>query len=83
MPSATLLAQVVDVIRPFARNDEALENAQRETTLLEDLRVNSARLIDVILAIEDRFGFSIEEDEEEGLVALGDLIDLIEAKGAS
>ncbi len=82
METSSLLAEVLEVIRPFARNQEALESAQRETRLLEDLRVNSARLIDVILAVEDTFGFTIEEDEEEGLVCLGDMIDLISAKRA-
>ncbi len=75
------LAEVIEVIRPFIRNHEAIESATRETRLLEDLRVNSARVIDIVLAIEDRYGCSIEEDEEEQLLTLGNLIDLVASKG--
>ena len=47
--------KVVQIIKPFVKNHEALEAATEKTQLLEDLGVNSARLVDIVLEFEDQF----------------------------
>ena len=52
--------KVVKVITPYTKNTAALANVKSETRLLEDLGVNSARLVDIVLAFEDEFSIAID-----------------------
>jgi acyl carrier protein len=49
---------------------------------LGDLKVNSARLVDVMLEMEDRFGIQVSDDEVDGLRTVGDAVRLVRAKTA-
>ena len=59
--------KVMEIIGRYAKNKDALEGASEDTNILEDLKVNSARLVDVILDFEDEFEDELDEDEEEDL----------------
>lgn len=72
-------AEVLKMIQPFVRNSEA-EQIDDNTKLVDDLKVNSARLVDIILEIEDRFSISIYDEETDALQTVGGAIDLIVAK---
>lgn len=63
---------VVRIITPFARNAEALKAVSDSTRILEDLQVNSARLIDIVLAVEDEFGIAIDDSLADRVRTLGD-----------
>ena len=45
-----------------------------DTKLREDLNVNSARFVDIILSIEDDFDIEVPDDETGNLNKIGDLI---------
>jgi acyl carrier protein len=51
-----------------------------DTHILNDLRVNSARLVDVIIKCEDVFGITIEDDEADKIRTIGDAMALIKRK---
>jgi len=69
----------VHLIQPFVR-DSNLAEITEETRLIEDLKVNSARLVDIILETEDAFGITIDDAAADGLRTVGDAINLIVAK---
>jgi len=71
--------KVVAIIGPFAKNADALKTATRETKILADLGVNSARLVDIILAFEDEFNIAIDDDTADKISTLGDAVDQIVA----
>lgn len=71
--------KVVAIIGPFAKNAEALKSATNETKILTDLGVNSARLVDIILAFEDEFGIAVDDEAADKIRTLGDAVDIIVA----
>ena len=73
-------AKVMDIIGRYAKNKDALEGATEETNILEDLKVNSARLVDVILDFEDEFDIEVEDEDADAVNTVGDAVTLIEAK---
>jgi acyl carrier protein len=73
-------AKVMEIIGRYAKNKEALEGATEETNILEDLKVNSARLVDVILDFEDEFDIEVEDEDADAVNTVGDAVTLIEAK---
>jgi acyl carrier protein len=69
--------RVVEILRPFSKNPTAMAEVGMETSILKDLRVNSARLVDVVLEIEDSFGITISDDETDKVATVGDAVQLI------
>jgi acyl carrier protein len=72
--------QVVKILTPYVKNQEALERASMTTNILDDLKVNSARLVDVVLEFEDAFNIEIDDDDVDKVETVGNAVELIEAK---
>lgn len=81
MTEQQVFETVVDILRPYVKNKEALGTISAHTDILKDLQVNSARLVDAILGIEDAFGIEVTDDEADGVVTVGDAVALILRKG--
>ena len=73
-------AKVMEIIGRYSKNQEALEGASEETNILVDLKVNSARLVDVILDFEDEFDIEVADEDADAVNTVGDAVGLIEAK---
>lgn len=71
--------EFVTMIRPFVRSLNG-DQITDETLLVDDLNVNSARLVDIMLEMEDRFAILIADEEASALTTVGGAIDLIVAK---
>ncbi|HEX6965077.1 MAG TPA: acyl carrier protein [Gemmatimonadaceae bacterium] len=72
--------RVIDIIKPYVKNGDRLATAKPETRLLEDLGVNSARLVDIVLAFEDEFDIAIDDEAADRVSTLGDAIAVIQEK---
>lgn len=82
MSQTETFAKVVKIITPFAKNVALLPNVNPNTRILEDLGVNSARLVDIILAFEDEFNIAVEDEAADKVRTLGDAVTMIDAKTA-
>jgi len=72
--------QVVKILTPYVKNQEALNGASLTTHILDDLKVNSARLVDVVLEFEDAFNIEIDDDDVDKVETVGNAVELIAAK---
>jgi len=80
MDNAEIMERVVKILTPWAKNDQALANVSMETNILEDLKVNSARLVDVVIAFEDEFDIEIADEDVDSVNTVGDAVTLISDK---
>jgi len=80
MEESQILDKVVGLIKPFAKNEDGIANMKSETKILEDLGVNSARLVDIVLAFEDEFDIEVEDEEADEIWTIGDAVKLITKK---
>ncbi len=80
MSQQEIFAKVVAILAKYSKAEEALAKVTPATNILEDLRVNSARLVDVILDFEDAFNIEIADDDADGVTTVGDALQLIEAR---
>jgi acyl carrier protein len=71
---------VVKILTPWVKNQDALAAISMETNILEDLKVNSARLVDVVIAFEDEFDIEVEDEEVDTVNTVGDAVNMIVAK---
>ncbi len=76
-------AKVMQIITPYVRNQASLAEVKDETRILEDLGVNSARLVDIILAFEDEFGIAIDDAAADKIRTIGDAIRAVVEKTAA
>ena len=79
MSQEEVFETVVEILRPYVQDREALANVNLETDILQGLKVNSARLVDVVLAFEDKFDIEIGDDDIDDVATVGDAVRLISA----
>ncbi len=77
MSEQEVFDKVVAIIEPFAQNEQALRNVTMDTSILEDLKVNSARLVDVVLEIEDAFDIEVSDEQADNVKTIGSAVHLI------
>ena len=80
MEATEIQERVVKILTPYVKNQDALANLSHETNILEDLKVNSARLVDVVLAFEDEFDIEIADEDVDEVNTVGDCVRLIGEK---
>jgi len=80
MAQAEVFEKVVSILKPFVKSQEALAKVAMETTILGELKVNSARLVDVVLEIEDAFDIEVTDTEADKVSTVGDAVNLVMKK---
>jgi len=80
MDSQEVFEKVVKILTPYVKNQEALEGIALKTHILDELKVNSARLVDVVLEFEDAFDIEIADEDVDSVETVGNAVDLIVSK---
>lgn len=80
MEKQEVFDQVVKILTPYVKNNDALASVAVETHILDDLKVNSARLVDVVLEFEDAFDIEIADEDVDAVETVGNAVDLILSK---
>lgn len=68
--------EVLTTISPYIKSNEPIVNSTR----LDDIGVDSARLVDIVLDLEDRFKIKIQDEEFDTLNTVGDVIECVQSK---
>lgn len=71
------------IIRKYLPEEIKPEDITPEKDLLKDLKINSAYLIDIIIAIEETFDIAIEDDLLPNMNTVQESIDIIVNKIAA
>ena len=77
MEKAAAFETVVKILTPHVKNQEALANVSEATHILDELKVNSARLVDVVLAFEDEFDIEIPDEDVDSVNTVEDCVQLV------
>ena len=80
MTETVVFDRVVKILTPYVKNHEALAQVSAQTDILGDLKINSARLVDVVLEFEDDFDIEISDDDIDSVNTVGDCVKLIQKK---
>jgi acyl carrier protein len=80
MEQSEVMERVVKILTPWVKDESALGAVSMETNILEDLKVNSARLVDVVIAFEDDFDIEIADEDVDKVNTVGDAVNLISGK---
>lgn len=80
MDDKKIFEEMVNILKTYTKDQALLDTATLETHILNDLKVNSARLVDVIIKCEDVFGISVDDDEADKIRTIGDAVKIIKQK---
>lgn len=68
------------IIKPYTTNTEAFDNLTEETDFINDLNINSANLVDIILDIEENFEVVIDNTDMEHMLDVKTAVEIITTK---
>lgn len=83
MDRAIIIEELKDIVKPYVNNMEAFDTMNEETDFINDLSINSANLVDVILDIEDLYDIIIDNESMERMVDVKATLSIIEEKLAA
>ena len=73
-------ANVVDILKRYSFEKGVWKKYSPDMSIIGDLKINSARIVDIVLDVEDRFDIEIDDDSLESIVTVQDIVDVIEQK---
>tara|TARA_R110002167_G_scaffold16194_6_gene63743 strand:+ start:420 stop:701 length:282 start_codon:yes stop_codon:yes gene_type:complete len=80
MAKEELILKLKAIVKPYIQDEEAFKNLTEETDFINDLKIDSANLVDVVLDIEDEFKIEIDNDSMEKMLSVKAAIEIIEEK---
>ena len=80
MTRKELITSLQKIVKPYVQDQEAFKSLSEETDFINDLKINSANLIDVILDVEDEFDIEIDNESMEKMLSVKSALDIIETK---
>ncbi|NLA24101.1 MAG: acyl carrier protein [Bacteroidales bacterium] len=72
--------KVVEIMKRYTFNEEVWDNYNLDTKIINDLKINSARIVDIVLDIEEEFGIELEDESIGKLITIRDVIEQIKEK---
>ena len=75
-----IISKLKTIVKPYVQNEEGFKNLNENTDFINDLEINSANLVDIILDVEDEFKIEIDNDSMEKMLSVKATVDIIQTK---
>jgi len=80
MTKKEVISLLKKIIKPYIQDQQAFNNLNEETDFINDLKINSANLVDIILDLEDEFDIEIDNESMEKMLTVKAVLDVIQTK---
>ena len=80
MDKTNLIEALKEIVKPYIQDEEAFQKLSEDTNFIDDLKINSANLVDIILDVEDKFDILIEDDAMENMLTVKSAMEIISSK---
>ena len=80
MKKEEIISKLTTIVKPYIQNEEGFKNLNENTDFINDLEINSANLVDIILDVEDEFKIEIDNDSMEKMLSVKTTIEVIQSK---
>ncbi|MEI7508089.1 MAG: acyl carrier protein [Flavobacterium sp.] len=74
------LEKLKAIVKPFVKNEEAFQNLTEDTDFINDLQINSANLVDIVLDTEEAFNIEIDNQSMEKMLTIKAALEIINTK---
>ena len=83
MNQESVKTDLLEIIKPYLPEDVQITEVSEEKHLINDLRINSAHIVDIVLDIEDKFDIMIDDDAIGEMNTVRHSIDVVLKKAAA
>ena len=80
MDKNELIEKLKSIVKPYVQDESAFETLTEETDFINELKINSANLVDVVLDVEDAFDIEIDDESMEKMLNVKAAMDIITTK---
>jgi len=80
MTKEDIISKLTTIVKPYVQNEEGFKNLNENTDFINDLEINSANLVDIILDVEDEFNIEIDNDSMEIMLSVKATLEVIQTK---
>ena len=80
MTKEEIISKLTTIVKPYVQNEEGFKNLNENTDFINDLEINSANLVDIILDVEDEFDIEIDNDSMEKMLSVKATVEIIQTK---
>jgi len=80
MSSEEQFVQLKNIIKTYLPEDVAIDDIDRESHFINELNINSANLVDIVLDVEDAFDIAFENEDMDKMLTVKDALGIIEQK---
>ena len=72
-----------EIVQTYLPDDVSVEAIQLESNFTQELNINSANLVDIVLDVEDTFDIMLENEDMDGMQTVADALKIIDTKIAN
>ncbi len=83
MNQETVKTDLIEIIKPYLPEEIQIGDVSEEKHLINDLKINSAHIVDIVLDIEDKFDIMIDDDAIGEMNTVKDSINVVLQKAAA
>ena len=69
-----------DIIKIYLPEDVSVDDITKDSHFINELNINSANLVDIILDVEDEFDIMLENEDMERMQTVDDALNIIDRK---
>ena len=75
-----MISELKSIVKPYIQDEEAYNNLDENTDFINDLKINSANLVDVILDIEDMYDIELDNESMDKMLNVKVTLEVINTK---
>ncbi len=72
--------ELLTIIKPYLPEDVKVTDVESSSHFVEELNINSAHLVDIVLDVEDKFDIILENEDMDQMQTVDQAIELIDRK---
>jgi acyl carrier protein len=80
MNKEELIEKLKSIVEPYVQDQDAYQNLTEQTDFINDLKINSANLVDIVLDVEDAFDIEIDNESMEKMLTVANAVEIIQDK---
>lgn len=69
-----------DIIKLYLPEDVSIDDISEESHFINELNINSANLVDIVLDVEDAFDIRLENEDMDQMQTVKDALSIIDQK---
>lgn len=74
------ISKLKTIVKPYVKDQSTFNNLTEDTDFINDLKINSANLVDIVLDVEETFDIVIDNESMEKMLNVKAALDIIETK---